>query len=518
MTRDRDIKKSDFIEVSSSQATDYLDLVRNGQNFKILQSVLVNDFGVSGPLSTLGEVTGTPVLKVISDVNYIRNLIAGSGVLLSDSPQDGIEIAHNLDVDKTGVQIMINEGAAQPTIRSIQAGTGISVAGAEGIIQIATSGSPGSTKTIQVFTEDDFPDAVLGVITLAGDTEYRLQNDVTVTSRFIMGENTVISGADRFLISLTYSGVGTMFTSIDKNIKFRDICLKCSLGTMFDVSSTTGTHVFRFLSGGVECLNVGTFTGLEVFLLRNCRFNDVAGTGFVFAGAFSVVLITISILITSGAGTTMFDLASATFGVLILDKVLFDVSSTGYCLSGLASSGNINVGGIGVLTNIFQEGSSDILNNISPYDDRWEMQFNSQIPNSLDLILATNAGTTVTIATASTPVIIGATWVAHNSYRFSGTAGGRWTYNGKGSHVALNASISVDIPTGVDEVSFFFYLNGVQEANSIITRKVDSGNVGNLSMIWELEMETGDYVEIWVQNDDTNVNVIIENAIMRIRS
>ena len=518
MTRDRDVKKSNFSVVSATQATDKFDFVRAGQNLSILQSDLVNDFGVSGPLQTRGEITGQPVLKVISNVNYIRNLVAGSGIRLDSSPQDGIEINHNFDIDKTGVPVMINELTNAPTLRSFQAGTGISLAGSGDTIVVATSGSPGSTKTVQVFSSADLPDASLGVITLADDTEYLFQNDVTLSDRLIQGEGTVISGADALIITLTYSGVSVFITATDNDTKIKDIHLKALSGTLFAWTDTVGDKIFRLSRTSVSCLNFGNFNGSALIHISDLIVHDVTGTGITCSGAHGVFAVYTSVITKTTGVQNIIDLGSATFCNATIHMIVFQNDGTGYCISGAASSENINVAGIGTVTNVLQKGTGPVLQNITSHDDRWEMQLSPQIIDSSDLVLATHAGATIAIAAAATPVIVGAAWTTHLGYRFTGTAGGRWTYNGKGAIIKIDATISSSIVTGTDDVAFFFYKNGGQISASAVTREYIAGNIGNLSLLWDVELATDDYIEVWVQNNDTNVDIVISNATLRARS
>lgn len=516
MTRQRDIRKSNFVTVTSTESTDYFDIVRNGQNFKIQQANLVNDFGVSGTIETRGEVSATPVLKIIGDVNYIRNLFAGPGILLSDTPQDAIQIEHNFYVDSTGVPIITDEALAQPRVRSIQAGTGITVAGAGDVIQISTAASPGSSKTVYVYQESDFPAASLGVITLADDTEYRIQTDITTTNRFIMGAGTVLSGPDGGLIALTYTGVGIMFSAIDKSFTMKDITTVCTAGTLFDVSSTTGLHDFALQSFFSICLNVGTFDHIRSLNVHNSQFQiQASGTGLAFANACSIILIdTVGFSCPSGTGNAI-TLGSATFDIFNLHTGLFNFYTSGYLISGLASSGNINSGGLGSIALSDNLGSSTFSNNISPYDDRWEMSLNGEIENSTNLALATRASGTVTITTALTPVIIGATWTDQQMHRFTGTAGGRWTYTGKGMHASIDASISgARSAVGTDTYGFYLYKNGVQITASLVTRDF-TASIGSVSLIWATELATSDYLEIWIENRTSTQDFTVDKIVLK---
>ena len=516
-TRPQDLRKSDFLTVQSLQAGDFFDFIRSGQNLKIVLADLLTSLGVTGSLQALGEATAIPVLSIIGDVNYIRNILGGSGIVASLSPLNGIQLDHSFTVDNNGVELMINKTSSSPIFRSIIGGTGINVSGSGNTIQISNTEVPESTKTVVVYSINDFPAPSAGTITLEANTEYKIQNDISSANNFVFGNGTVLSGADGSLITLGYTGIGTMFTGTDVNIKIKEIILNCPSGTLFNVSSSTGLHLFRYYTGSATCTNVGSFDGLYVVYLFNVVFN-ITGDGFSFANNITILLMdTLSITIPSGTGDGI-DLGTAVFASVTIAQTLFNISTSGYVLKGAAASANISAGGLGAVTNTKNFGSSTFSDNISAYDNRWEMQLNSNIINSFDLVLATHAASTIAISGIATPVILGATWVVEDSHRFSSSVGGRFTYTGKGTHVEVNASISADIVTASDNISFFVYLNGVQITESRMTRLFSAGSIGNLVLFWSLELATNDYIEIWLQNDDTTVDVNISKAILRIRS
>lgn len=521
MTRRRDIKKSDFVLVDSSESNDTFDLVRNGQNLKIKQSSLISDFGVSGTLETRGEVTGTPVLTVIAGVNYIRNILGGAGINVALSAQDGVEISHNFTADGTGTPVLINSGSDSPTIRSIQAGAGISVAGVGGIIQIASTGTPASSKTIIVYSIDDILDAadsVVGdVVTLADNIEYKLENDVSSAYQFVMGSNTVLSGADRDLITLTYTGIYTMITAVDVDTKIKDINLSCGSGTLFDVSSTTGVHRFRAQNISAICDNVGTFDSLATITFLSANFNAVYTQGFEFAGTIEVIIMDlVGMVMPSGTGNAI-TLGTSVITYIIIDKGLISVNTSGYSISGLANSGNIATDGLGSITNSRNFGSAAISDNIYNTDNRWNFHANTELPDSYNTVLATHGGATITISVIATPVAITGTWTNQMLSRFTGTAAGVWTYTGIGDNIELNASLTVNMALGQDNVSFWLYKNGVQVTGSRTRGFIYTGRPNNIVLMWEDNAVTNDYYQIYVQNDDDTEDIIIVSATMRIR-
>jgi len=517
MSRDKDIRKSNFVAVTSLASTDTFDLVRSGQNFKITFSDMIAALGVCGSLVAAGDAEAIPVLNVDGTINNIRGILGGSGIVTSLSVGGAVKVGHNFTVDTTGASILRNEAADSPTLRSIVGGTGITVAESGNTVTISESGSPGTTKTVYVYEESDFPTPSAGVITLEDDTEYYLLNDVETDYRFAIGSNTVLTGSDGTLIELKYTGALAMFTSADKSWKIKDLIITCTSGTVFDVSSTTSAHLLRIYTSQVSCLNLGDFDGLGLLVVDKTTF-VATGTGFTFTGSLGIVIFSIcSLTIASGTGDG-FDLGTATFNSFSLESFLFDIDTSGYCLTGAAASANINAGGLGTVINCQQVGSADFLNgNISQYDDLWAMHFNPDIINSVDLALATHGGATITITTQDAPVKITGTWTSQDMNRFTHDNAGKWTYNGKGCHLSVNVSLSGAAAAVSDTFRFYIYKNGAQIAASMVSREFDT-SIGNISMLWELELATDDYIELYVENHTDTRDFVVDAATIRLRS
>jgi len=514
--RRRDVKKSEFVAVSDSQSTDSFDFVRNGQNLRMTQEDLILALGVSGPLQSIGDPAGIPVLSVSGGVNYIRNIIGGPGIMTSIGPQNGVKIQNNYNVDKGGVPIMINEGSDQPTFRSISGTGGIAVSASGDEVSIS-AGTPVSQKTVLIYEIGDFPTPVGDAITLEDDTQYLVQNDISSTYYYVFGENTVLTGADGTLVELEYTGTGSMINAVDKSMKIRDIILRCDSGDLYDISSTTGLHFFRHVTGNCYCDTMGTLDNVGAVVVDNVAYNCTT-TGVTYNGNFAVCIHNLtSINIPSGTGSGV-DLGTATFTILQFNQAFGQIDTTGYALVGLPNSGNINAGGLGTVINSKQLGTANTFSGVTPFDDRWEMQNNADVPNSIDSLLATHGGATLTIGAIGVPVMISATWLAHEEYRFTSTVGGLFTYDGKGANVEVNVSISADIATGIDNLSFYVGYNGAYIVASRVTREFNAGDIGNVTLVWALNLSTSDTVSLWVANDDTTVSVIIEQAIIRVRS
>jgi len=121
-------KKSEFVQQSTVLANSYLDYVVNGTNYKISYDNFVSGLGVTGTIVQDGAATGTPILDVDGSINQIRNLENGPGIVTSVSSENGAKISHNFTASVVGLPILLNTTLNSPTIASIVAGSGISVA------------------------------------------------------------------------------------------------------------------------------------------------------------------------------------------------------------------------------------------------------------------------------------------------------------------------------------------------------------------------------------------------------
>lgn len=510
----KDKKKSDFTAQTVVPSGTYFDFVLNGQNYKISASDMIAAFGTTGTISQKGDPTQTPILNIDGTDNQIRNLEDGSGVKASISPNGGALLDHNFQQDSTGAQILKNITAASPEFRSIVAGSGISVAEQNGFIQIAVSGTPVTTKTVIVNEEADFPTPVLGVITLEDDKSYFITNDITTANRFVLGSNTVVEGEDGTLITLTYSGSGTMFTSVDNSNKIRDIICSCTSGTFLDVSCSVGGSIFQILNSRVNCDTIGTVDGVSTVLFDMVAW-AVTTDGITFQNALSLIAFTQNIG-TISAGTFV-DLGTCTTDGFTFINSQGTLSAGATFLSGAASSANINAGGLATVLNTRALGSGTALNGITTKDTLWEFFGNNGIDDSRTDCLLYNNGTTVTIAAANTPVQIGATWTEVSVSRFTTAADGTVTYVGKGDSVTFNATISATVTgTGPHDSTFYWAVNGSTVAASSVPGKLDNADAGNLSLLWAGDLSTNDTVSVWVENNDNNEDIVITKAVIRI--
>ena len=512
----KDTKKSSFTQQTTIPSGATFDFVSNGVNYKIPVASMILAFGTLGTLVQKGEITGLPVLSTVGTVNSIRNIVNGPGIALASSPEDGIKISHNLQDGDAGVPVLYRSTDESPIIRNLLAGTGVSVASVGNDIQIAATGITVASNIVIVNTMSDFPTASSGVITLEDDTAYLVSADLYTSDRFVAGDNCVVYGADSAVSAIAYTGTGTMFTSTTDSFKITLLSLTATNGQLFDVSTAASTGVFQLINVTIpSCDVLGTATNMKALQFTDISAQSIVSDGIAFSGDIGVVMGNSNLFaITAGS---VFDLGTATINSgFSLNVTYSNVSAGAFFLSGLADSGNFATGTIGTLSNCNIKGAGTALSGIAESDALWEFSANNGIPDSINSLLTVHGAGTLTIAASNTPVIIGATWTASHLSRFTATAGGRFTYIGKGAHINLSATVTADLASGVDDCTFYFYKNGDQEASSAVVREFDAGDPGNIGMLWQVDLATDDYIELWAENNDTSVNILIVNAILGI--
>jgi len=274
-------KKSEFVQQSTVLANSYLDYVVNGTNYKISYDNFVSGLGVTGTIVQEGAVTGTAILDVDGAVNQIRNLEAGPGIVTSVSAENGAKISHNFTAGADGLPILLNTTAASPTIASIVAGSGISVAtvndsgieissiGADIYGQvtmqdnstatnIVTQGSPvkvAGTWAAQI--ESNFTGDTTGRLTYNGSITQIVSASVSITFSHALG------GTDDLAVYIAKNGLVITASKLTRAVTGS---ARGNVGTFFNVSMDTSDY-------------------LEVFVANDSDINDITVVDCLFGVA-----------------------------------------------------------------------------------------------------------------------------------------------------------------------------------------------------------------------------------------
>lgn len=514
------LRISEFNSQSLIQDTDLFTFVRNSTNYNVRWSDLKLDLGVTGSIEPIGAPTATPVLYTVGDSYYIRGVETSKGVVSTLSPQNGLSLGLNFSQVGAGGELIKDLNASQYQFRTLVGGENINVTQEDDELRIDFVSNAGTTKTVVVSEESDFPDPVGGVITLANNTDYVVVNDITTTNRFAVGTSTVLRAASSQLIQLTYTGSGDMFSGANPSFKIRDITVSCPSGNLFNVTSASPSSIIQLIEMNVqECQTLGTISGAFIVRLTNVAFEDIVAGGFTFADAnlyFSMN--TILAFIQTG---TLFDFGTSTFRSMSISNGVIEATGSGVAfISGLASSGNIDVGGLATVTNNKTFGVDTQLSGITSKDDRWQFTGNNNIADTIDdgLVYTVGNALETVIAATGTPVKTNAVFTTEDVSRFTHDGTGRLTYVGtSGARLPIDVTASAIGASGGDkQATMYIAINGSVVAATAIQETINSAKAGSFAAVWQYEFATNDYVEIWFENNQDTTNIVVQSAVLRI--
>jgi hypothetical protein len=123
--------------------------------------------------------------------------------------------------------------------------------------------------------------------------------------------------------------------------------------------------------------------------------------------------------------------------------------------------------------------------------------------------------TETVISSTATAVKVAGTFVVGDESGYTGSTTGRITHTGNTARHIINAIISMTVASGTNHtVSMYIALNGTIIASSKTTTTTSSGLYRSLATFANLELDEGDYVEIFVRNESTTDNLIVLDAII----
>lgn len=515
-------KESQFTAVPDFSPGDLVTGLRGAGNVNFPYSALFAAMSGLSSLNQVGDPLGAPILdQPGAGVNNFRNIESSKGIIAAVSAQDGVVLGANFVQSTTGSPIIKDLNALQYQIRSLVGGSDINIAPSPDGNSLVVSfvGGGTSTKTVVVSQESDLPVPVAGIITLADDTDYLFVQDLTTSNRFVKGDNQVLRAADSSIVKLTYTGVDTMFTSVDKSNKITKIKLNAPNGKLFDITATSPGKVFQFVNATVEsCDTIGTIGSMTAVQLSDVAWNDNITDGLLLTGSFTFFFIGLNI-VTQNSGDFL-DLGTATFDGFTGTNIFATLAGGTSLLKGAASSANINSGGLGVLENTRKNGAGSILSGITVDDARWNFAINDDIPDTRpDGLLSMQGNVTNTVISGiGTPVLVAGAWVVDSTSQMIGTTAGRLTYNGgKNAKLPITSSVTVSpISGGTISVSAEIAINGTVVSGSKRSASTSAGGSSSITIPWQFDFATTNFVEVFVTNEDSTVDLLVSSAIHRV--
>lgn len=345
------------------------------------------------------------------------------------------------------------------------------------------------------------------------------------TGKYFDFENNALitAGAQGTNTVVTYTGTGAMFRGTDVDFTVREMVVDHPSGEGYSFAGTGGTTSFGFIDNvtNISGTKYATFDNMVGVVINRSAAPDVDDGVSVIGANFGIYNHSTSLIKSTSATFKALDFGTAVVNTLEVENVNMDGPVGSIGISGLASSGNVGVNRLAMVDNC--EFGDDItpLENITNTDVRWNFFGNNAIGDTIiDAMASLNGNATETvIAAVGVPVKIAGTWTIERESKFSVDTTGRMTLTSERAvTVPLDGTTTTEAASGTNkDIKTYFALNGSVISNSGKKSKVGASDPRNTSILWQLELQPGDFIEEFQENNSDTTNLITEDAIIRAR-
>lgn len=371
-----------------------------------------------------------------------------------------------------------------------------------------------------VTQESDFPNQDVNNIYIDG--YYWVTASFSTAKKFVVTSDfAVFTCGSTYGPTVTFTGTGDMFSGTDTNFYMHDANVDAGIGNRtFNFVDTIGGQKLVTLINVIvaNTASFGRFEDMNFVGITNSSCANAADGIDIIGTSTGVVSIYKLGLISTSASFIGINLNSSQAFLFEFDNLFISAPSGAFGISGLASNGNVPTGRRASVNNCEFFGAMTDLQNITVNDVRWNFSGNTPTRDSMQFgLLSLIANTTQTVAPSS-PTLVAGTWTVEDTSFFTGTTGGRLTYNGERDiYVDIGAVVSIEPASGSNKsLSTFIALNGTVIANSARTVVVSAGSPQSVTSQWLLQLSNGDYLEMFVQNNTDAINILVSSAIMKV--
>lgn len=364
---------------------------------------------------------------------------------------------------------------------------------------------------VVVKSEADFPTPQGSEIILDSNVVYEINGHIQLTHSLNLN-GAMVHGVNVFKDMIEYSGTESIFTGA-KGGEVRCVALKASESgaQIFDLSNTDKDEMLIIRGCVIEYSNkIGTIEGYSLIYCSSLGVFDNLD-GFTFNGVSRLILNDMHFFDSNHGTLVKFE------DNCQIDFV--DISGGFYHTSSINNSIAFDFG-----TNVVLTGSgsmqSGVIGDGTPYvgtpSNKWHLvgpgfEMNADQVACANIYLV--APLITTISTVNTPVKVEGVTSSTKLHRMEQLVNNRITYNGtKTRSFMYNCSVSLTAEADNKVFEFFLAKNGVVLPESAQKRKILTGSdVGNLSISGVVELNPGDYIEVWVANISDNTNITVQN-------
>lgn len=347
-----------------------------------------------------------------------------------------------------------------------------------------------------------------GVIQLENKT-YAVNGRVTVAQPLELNGSSII-GFDMGHDGFVYTGTGAFLRGGAAQTILSRFTITTPYGTALDLSGPTDEQLMMEFVGFIGCSSVGTVTGYRVASMKSCAVMPATGLpvndGIKFDGNPNKIFIFGSVFMDLEATATAVEFLD-TLSVRIIDintnyfKALNTVSFTGVKVN---PGTTLTVDGRFISNAI--DGNITLTSGFDHSTVGWRFTNNSGTDDSKvsgKYQWDATATTPTTITAANTPVkVAGATLTDTQYLERMSHSDNRLTYTGKPpTTVKIFVNLTVAASSNSDDYIFYVAKNGVVSSVSGITIHASSGSDVRVASTNDLlDLNTGDYIELWVED------------------
>jgi len=367
-----------------------------------------------------------------------------------------------------------------------------------------------------VKSEDDFPTASGGTITLDENTLYEVNGTIS-TSSSINVNGAYLIGKDTNEDIINYTGSGALFTG-NQNASFRNITFNGSSGSLFNLSASATNSLIAQSVVVNGFSSVGTVSGYGFVFFNVMQFIGNSD-GITYSGIGNLLLNNMG---WQPSNSGSYETFTGSFGFIQKVSGFSNVASGAV---GIDVSSNPTVAN-GTLKSVVFTGDGDYVDSYTGtgtytdynFTNDWEVDCIG-IPRESDdnatgiIFIERNTTTnnpTVNLGTGSKA--IGGTTLSNDLFRMGDAANGLTNnvlqYSGKESRqFSVNSSISYETTDGSVSTVLAFYIVRYDSGGTFIEipegiesyDEFDDGRVRNVSVVGTVTMDPGDYIRVFAQ-------------------
>ena len=523
-------RESQLTTVTDFVSGDLLTGLRSAGNVNFSYSSLFNAMSGLTSLNNVGDPLGVPLLdQPAAGANNFKVLESSKGIIATTSAQGGANLACNFTQAATGTKLIPDLNVNQYKIKTLQNGEGISISDNGDTLTFSATGVATPSNLRFISSEADFDNQTAFTITLTPGLFYQIGASFSTTKN-IIGTGAVLEGLSA-ATTLTYTGTGNMFSTINGTFRISSIFLDCPSGTVFKATGDdTGNINHRINATSILVLNCKKLleaNGAGGFVYDVVQVANMTGTvavSFVSTVAAAIWDFKRIAILGMTAGSVGFDLGTSVTRDLEMSNIIMFGDAIATAISGLANSGNISSGNLASVSNCNFSDFTNQLSGITTNDIRWNFSSNASLaPTRPDALASIISNATVTTIIASSTnganaVKMAGTWVLEGSSHFTVDATGRITYNGESGFTApLDVTVNVLMASGgTKNISAYLVVTGSLK-RATEGKATPTSSLGDSCIChWQHTFVTNDYIEVWLENQSDTVDIIGVSGVMRV--